>query len=114
MLNYFKSRGLAIYFLFTLYVVIDYFFKTIFQININLKLSILSSISGLVLLILFLNSVKDDWFMYELDYFYKIYISEVLEVGLHADRAVGWFRYFPENFLLFIFGGGVFHFDHPF
>ena len=107
----FESRGLAIYFLFTFYIVLDNFFQNYIPDNYKFKLSISSSISGLILLILTLNYIKGNWYMYDLDYYYKIYISEVLEVGLHADRAVSWFRYLPENFLLLMFGGGVLHFN---
>ena len=103
----FESRGLYLYMLIIIYLTTNYLFKRVFSVNLQKRISIFFIPLISIFLITFILENLNSYYLYEIKYLYKIFLSEITEVGVHASRLIGWYDLVPHNLIPLLLGRGM-------
>ena len=103
----FESRGLYLYMLIIIYLTTNYLFKRVFSVNLQKRISIFFIPLISIFLITFILENLNSYYLYEIKYLYKIFLSEITEVGVHASRLIGWYTLIPQNLIPLLLGRGM-------
>ena len=103
----FESRGLYLYMLIMIYLTTNYIFTMVFSVNLQKRISIFFIPLISIFLIFFISENWNSYYLYEIKYLYKIFLSEITEVGVHASRLIGWYDLVPDNLIPLLLGRGM-------
>lgn len=101
----FQSRGLALFFLISVYLTLNHFFKsTKFKQTIQLSLYVLIIIFFFIFFDSNLNLKRFN--LYELKMLFEIIEYPIVELGPHSNRITAFFSLVPENYIFLFTGVG--------